>query len=186
MEVQEADIPGLLVIQPKVFRDGRGYFYESWSEERYRAAGIRERFVQDNRSVSLRGVLRGLHYTKRHPQGQLVWVVEGAVYDVCVDLRRGSPTYGRWFGTVLDELDAKQVYMPPGFAHGFYVLGERAAVHYKCTNIYRPDDEGGLLWSDPAIGIAWPVSDPLVSVRDSAYPTLDAVGVDELPHVSFG
>lgn len=172
MDIETTDFPGLIVIRPKVFEDERGYFFESWQEERYRDAGIAERFVQDNRSYSRAGILRGLHYQKRHPHGQLVWIVEGEIFDVVVDLRRDSPTFRKWYGRHMSAKTPEQIYMPPGFAHGFCVLGDSAAVHYKCTGQYRPNDEGGLNWKDPDIGIDWPVDGPMVSARDEAFPNL--------------
>ena len=156
MQVIPTPIEGLLVIEPQVFRDARGWFEETYNEERYRAAGITARFVQDNQSSSTKGVLRGLHFQKQYPQGKLVRVVKGSVFDVAVDLREGSETYGQWFGVELTEDNKKQFYIPEGFAHGFLVLSDLAEFCYKCTDFYHPGDEGGLAWNDPSIAIKWP------------------------------
>jgi dTDP-4-dehydrorhamnose 3,5-epimerase len=160
------DIPGLLVIEPKVFGDARGYFFELWNEAQYRAAGLDCRFVQDNLSRSRRGVLRGLHFQNPKAQAKLVSVLEGEVFDVAVDLRRGSSTFGRWHGLALSAESKRQFYIPAGFAHGFLVLSESALFHYKCTEFYSPADECTLRWDDPSIGIRWPLSDPSLSAKD--------------------
>ena len=153
---QPCPIPGLVEIQPKVFGDSRGYFFEAWSERDYAAAGINLPFVQDNQSQSTRGVLRGLHFQRQYPQGKLVRVIEGEVFDAAVDIRPGSPTRGNWHAVVLSGAKQNQFYIPPGFAHGFLVLSETAVFTYKCTDFYHPEDEGGIMWNDPAIGIKWP------------------------------
>jgi len=165
-------IAGLYEITPKVFGDSRGYFFESWSERDFHAAGLDMRFVQDNQSKSLRGVLRGLHFQKTHPQGKLVRVIEGEVFDVAVDIRPLSPTYGKWHGVTLTAEKQNQFYVPEGFAHGFLVLSETAIFAYKCTDFYHPEDEGGLMWNDPAIGIDWPDVGTayLLSDKDTKHP----------------
>ena len=150
-------IEGLVVVEPKVFGDNRGYFMETYNYNDFKAAGLDMVFVQDNQSKSKKGVLRGLHFQKKNPQGKLVRVVSGEVYDVAVDLRRGSDTYGKWYGVLLSAENKKQFYVPEGFAHGFVVMSETAEFVYKCTRFYDPSDEGGLMWNDPEIGIDWPV-----------------------------
>jgi dTDP-4-dehydrorhamnose 3,5-epimerase len=161
------DLPGLLIIEPKVFGDSRGFFFEGYRSDRYRAAGVEAEFVQDNYSRSSRGTLRGLHYQITQPQGKLVQVTRGEVYDVAVDLRRSSPTFGRAVGVILNEDNHWQLYIPPGFAHGFCVTSEVADFAYKCTSYYNPSDERTLLWSDPALQISWPDVQPrTLSVKD--------------------
>ena len=171
MKIIQTDIPGALIIEPKVFGDARGFFLETYQAERYQAAGL-PTFVQDNLSRSQQGVLRGLHFQKRHPQGKLVSVTRGAVFDVAVDLRRDSPAFGRWVGITLSEENHSQFYVPPGCAHGFCVLSESADFQYKCTDYYHPEDEGCVIWNDPDIGIVWPLTTPLLSPKDAAAPTL--------------
>ena len=149
-------IPGLFEIQPKVFGDERGYFFECYSERDFKAAGITLSFVQDNQSRSGKGTLRGLHFQKNNPQGKLVRAIEGEVFDVAVDIRRDSPTRGKWHGVILSGEKQNQFYIPPGFAHGFLALTEQAVFAYKCTDFYYPEDEGGIIWNDPSIGITWP------------------------------
>lgn len=170
--VTPCPIEGLFEIQPKVFGDTRGYFFESWSERDFSAAGLGMRFVQDNQSMSTKGVLRGLHFQKTHPQGKLVRVIEGEVFDVAVDLRKDSKTFGAWHAVTLTAAKQNQFYISPGFAHGFLVLSETATFAYKCTDFYHPEDEGGLLWNDPTIGIAWPDigMTPLLSEKDKVHP----------------
>lgn len=174
-------IPDILVIEPDVFRDARGYFLESFNQQRYQKHGIPERFVQDNISFSRLGVLRGLHYQLGVPQGKLVWVVQGEVFDVAVDIRKGSPTFGRWVGLTLSSDDFKQVYIPEGFAHGFCVTSETAFFAYKCTEYYSPQQERGIRWDDPSLGIEWPISNPLLSRKDSQFPRLDTIHAEDLP-----
>lgn len=167
MEVLPTPLAGLLVITPKVFGDARGCFLETFHVHRYRDAGIVAEFVQDNLSRSCRGTLRGLHYQRRHPQGKLVSVTAGAVFDVAVDLRKSSPTFSQWHGVELSEQNHRQMYIPPGFAHGFCVLSEVADFAYKCTDYYRPEDERTLLWNDLAVGVAWPEIEPrILSEKD--------------------
>jgi len=166
MKVTRCDIAGLLIIEPKVFGDARGSFLETWSEQRYREAGLNLRFVQDNMSSSRRGTLRGLHFQNPNSQGRLLWVIEGEVFDVAVDLRRSSPTFGRWFGLDLSGQNRLQFYVPPGFAHGFEVLSERAWFAYKCSDYYSQQDELTLSWDDPDVGVKWPLRDPVLSEKD--------------------
>lgn len=159
IKVTPCEIEGLYIIQPSVFGDERGYFMETYNQNDFREAGLDMVFVQDNQSMSVKGVLRGLHYQKEYPQGKLVRVIRGSVFDVAVDLRISSKTYGRWFGVELSAENKKQFYIPEGFAHGFLVLSDEAEFCYKCTDFYRPGDEGGMAWDDPEIGIAWPIED---------------------------
>jgi dTDP-4-dehydrorhamnose 3,5-epimerase len=166
MQFVPTELAGVIVIEPKVFADERGFFMETFHRPRFAAAGIDIEFVQDNHSRSGPGVLRGLHYQLTRPQGKLVRVVRGTVLDVAVDLRRSSPTFARWFGCELSESNQRQVYIPPGFAHGFCVTSEIAEVIYKCTEVYAPQDERTLVWNDPALGIKWPIANPTVSPKD--------------------
>ena len=173
IKVTTCDIEGLKVIEPKVFGDARGYFFESYNYNDYAAAGITQEFVQDNQSASKKGVLRGLHFQKNFPQDKLVRVINGEVFDVAVDLREGSKTYGKWFGVVLSAENKKQFFIPKNFAHGFVVLSDYAEFAYKCTDFYHPDDEGGIIWNDPDIGIDWPVEDEselIFSDKDQKWP----------------
>jgi dTDP-4-dehydrorhamnose 3,5-epimerase len=164
-----------------VFGDRRGYFFEVYSEKAFNDAGLTMKFVQDNQSASSGGVLRGLHFQKKHPQGKLVRSVSGRVFDVAVDLRKGSATFGKWHGVVLDSEKQNQFYIPEGFAHGFYVLTESAVFAYKCTDFYHPDDEGGIAWNDPVISVDWhaaaPDLEPLLSDKDGQLPAFDSAGV---------
>jgi len=169
MQVSKTPIDGLLIIEPKVFADSRGVFYEVYSESRYKEHGI-PRFVQDNHSVSKKGVLRGLHYQINSEQDKLVRVTQGEIFDVAVDIRKQSPTYGRWWGLSLSETNNLQLYIPVGFAHGFCVSSESAEVLYKCSDYYSPEDERGILWSDPNLAIDWPIKDPILSEKDAVYP----------------
>lgn len=176
-EFKKCPIDGLYEIQPKVFGDKRGYFFEVYSEKDFTAAGLDMVFVQDNQSASTAGVLRGLHFQTLHPQGKLVRAVEGKVYDVAVDLRKDSTTFGKYYGVVLDSEKQNQFYIPKGFAHGFYVLTEHAVFAYKCTDFYHPEDDAGLMWNDPQIGIDWtsvaPGLKPLLSDKDTKHPLFD-------------
>lgn len=168
MKVIKTNLEGCVVIEPKVFGDDRGFFLETFQSERYaNLAGIMLPFVQDNHSRSTYGVLRGLHFQKTKPQGKLVRVVKGKVYDVAVDVRRGSDTFGQWEAVVLSEENKKQFWVPPGFAHGFLVLSDIADFEYKCTDYYDPLDEGSILWNDPQLDISWPIEKPLLSDKDS-------------------
>jgi len=171
MKVIKTKLEGAIIIEPKVFGDHRGFFMETYQKERYQEAGIPLEFVQDNHSRSTRGVLRGLHFQKTKPQGKLVRVVSGEVFDVAVDIRKDSPTYGQWEGVLLSEDNKRQFYVPPGFAHGFVVLSETADFEYKCTDYYDPADEGSLLWNDPDLAIEWPIEDVQLSEKDQHAPT---------------
>jgi len=181
MKVIQTSLPGVLLIEPKVFGDQRGFFLETFHSERYAEAGMTLPFVQDNHSRSRSGVLRGLHFQIHHPQGKLVQVMRGEVFDVAVDIRPGSPFFGKWYATVLSAENHRQLYVPPGFAHGFCVLSEFADFTYKCTDYYHPEDEGGVSWQDPAIGIDWPIADPILSDKDKKNPLLHEIPADGLP-----
>jgi dTDP-4-dehydrorhamnose 3,5-epimerase len=183
MQVTETSLSGVLLIEPRCFGDERGFFLESFQAPRYRDAGILDDFIQDNHSRSRRGVLRGMHFTVKRPQAQIVTVMRGRIFDVAVDLRAGSPTFGYWFGAELSDEGPRQLYMAPGFAHGFCVLSEFADLHYKVSQFYDAGDEGGLVWNDPDIGIRWPIDTPAVSARDAAYPRLCDLGGSRLPHM---
>jgi dTDP-4-dehydrorhamnose 3,5-epimerase len=172
MHVTPTDHPEVLLIEPTVFSDARGFFLESFHAGKFRAAGLPVNFVQDNHSRSSAGVLRGLHYQLQHPQGKLIRVVTGSVYDVAVDIRRGSPRFGQWVGMELSAENHRQLYVPPGFAHGFCVLSDTVDFLYKCTEVYMPDDEYGIAWDDPGLAIDWPVMEYLMSDRDRALPCL--------------
>ena len=172
MQVTATGHPEILLIEPDVFPDARGFFMESFHARKYAAHGIPERFVQDNQSRSTRGVLRGLHYQLEHPQGKLIRVVSGEVFDVAVDIRKDSPHFGQWVGITLSAENQQQLYVPPGFAHGFCTLSEQADFLYKCTDFYAPGDEYGIAWNDPDIGIDWPDMDYLLSDKDRDFPLL--------------
>ena len=173
MIIKPAPLDGMLIIEPSVFEDERGYFLETHHFQRFQSANIDCTFVQDNLSFSKKNVLRGLHFQKTKPQSKLIQVVSGGIFDVGVDLRQDSSTFGRWFGCVLSEENKRQLFVPQGFAHGFYVLSASAHVAYKCSDYYDPDDEGGLLWSDPDIAIDWPVKNPILSAKDSQFGYLN-------------
>ena len=179
MRFLPAAIPEVVVIEPDVHRDARGFFLETYHAEKYRAAGIADVFVQDNHSRSAGATIRGLHLQLRRPQGKLIRVIEGEIFDVAVDVRRGSPTFGKWVGVTLSADNFKQCYIPKGFAHGFAVTSAVAQVEYKCTDIYDAASEVGIAWDDPDIGIAWPVSGPVLSERDTRHPRL--ADIAELP-----
>lgn len=168
MEIQETELAGMFVITPRVFEDPRGFFMETYHLAKFAAAGVDVEFVQDNHSRSGRGTLRGLHYQIEHAQGKLVRAIRGEIYDVGVDLRRDSPTFGRWVGEYLSEENRRQLYVPPGFAHGFCVVSEIAEVTYKCTDLYHPEHERSLLWNDPQLAIDWPIDEPILSPKDEA------------------
>jgi dTDP-4-dehydrorhamnose 3,5-epimerase len=171
-EFSPSPIQGIIEIQPKVFSDSRGYFLETFSQLDFKNAGIPTTFVQDNQSCSEKGVLRGLHFQKKHPQGKLVRVIQGEVFDVAVDIRPSSPTYRKWYGIILNSEKQNQLYIPEGFAHGFLVLSEKAILVYKCTDFYYPEDESGILWNDPVIGINWPDlnMEYIISDKDKKLP----------------
>jgi len=174
------ELAGVVVIEPQVFADARGFFFESYNSERYAQAGIPCAFVQDNHSKSTRDTIRGLHYQFRRPQAKLLRVLRGSVFDVVADIRRGSPTFGRWVGIELSAENKRQIFVPAGLAHGFCVTSDDAEVEYKCSDFYVPDDHHGVLWTDRTIGIAWPVREPILSDRDRAYLPL-TVDRDDLP-----
>ncbi|HEY7791799.1 MAG TPA: dTDP-4-dehydrorhamnose 3,5-epimerase [Vicinamibacterales bacterium] len=180
MKCTPAAIPGVLILEPDVHRDGRGYFVETFQSARYADLGIDRPFVQDNQSRSVRGTLRGLHLQIRHPQDKLVRVITGEVFDVAVDVRRGSPTFGQWVGVTLSGENFRQVYVPVGFAHGFCVTSDEAIVEYKCTDVYDREAEIGLSWNEPAFGIDWPTSAPILSARDQGHLSLEQM-LDRLP-----
>lgn len=171
MEVVATPIGSVTLIKPKVWGDARGYFVETWQQERYAAAGIDLPFVQDNHSRSAYGILRGLHFQKTRPQGKLVHVSLGSVFDVVVDIRPGSPSFGQWYGVELTQDNQWQLWVPPGLAHGFVVTSEYAHFHYKCTEYYCPQDEGAIRWNDPDLGVVWPVECPVLSQKDSVAPS---------------
>jgi dTDP-4-dehydrorhamnose 3,5-epimerase len=180
MRVLPTDLPGVVVVDPVVHRDSRGFFLETYNERRYREAGITATFVQDNHSRSAKGTVRGLHFQVRRMQGKLVRAVAGEMFDVAVDVRRGSPTFGRWVGVNLSAENFRQIYIPPGFAHGFCVVSEVGEVEYKCTELYEAADELVIAWNDPQIGIDWPAAEPLLSAKDKAAPRLAEV-LERLP-----
>jgi dTDP-4-dehydrorhamnose 3,5-epimerase len=177
----ETEISGVCIIEPQVFTDSRGFFLESYHAEKFARLGIMDTFVQDNHSCSARGILRGLHYQLHHPQAKLCRVVAGEVLDVAVDIRRGSPTFGRWVAVLLSAENKRQIYVPPGFAHGFLVLSDFAEFLYKCSELYHPEDERGILWSDPDLRINWDIAAPLLSGRDQRHPRLAELSEGDLP-----
>lgn len=181
MNIISTDIEGVLIFEPTVRGDSRGFFMETWNQARYRAAGLDLEFVQDNVSYSNQGVLRGLHYQNPQPQGKLVQVLRGEVLDVAVDIRVGSPTFGKHVACLLSGENHRQIYVPVGFAHGFCVLSETALFSYKCTEFYDPETEGGILWCDPDIGIDWPVQSPVLSEKDTNYSRLKDIPENCLP-----
>jgi len=174
-------LPGVILIEPQVFEDPRGFFMETFHKKKYAVEGIDRVFVQDNHSHSKRGTLRGLHYQLRHAQGKLICVVAGEVFDVAVDIRCGAPTFGKWSGTYISAENKRQLYIPEGFAHGFFVLSETADVIYKCTDFYTPGDEYGIFWADPTIDIDWKIESPVLSKKDSQNPELSQVAEELLP-----
>jgi len=179
--VSPTRLPEVLLVRPRVFGDERGYFFESWAVGRYEGAGIAGPFVQDNMSRSRRGILRGLHLQNPHAQGKLVSAVFGEVFDVAVDVRTGSPRYGQWVGALLSDTNHHQLWVPPGFAHGFCVLSEEAIFHYKCTESYHPESEMSVLWNDPEIGIDWPLAAPTLNAKDAGAPCLADIPRERLP-----
>lgn len=186
MKIIPTPLQGLMLIEPICFQDERGFFLETYQAEGYQEAGIADQFIQDNQSRSAKGVIRGLHFQVKRPQAQIVTVMRGHIFDVAVDLRRESSTFGQWFGVELSDNSQRQIYMAPGFAHGFCVLSEWADLHYKVSRFYDHSDEGGLLWSDSDIGIGWPIEAPKVTPRDRAYPRLRDIEPDQLPHPWIG
>lgn len=178
MKVERCPLEGVLLLYPDVFADERGYFLESFEGKRYRDAGISTTFVQENLSRSVKNVLRGMHFTTRRPQAQIVTIVRGKIFDALVDVRKSSPTFGKWFGTELSDDGLRQLYMPPGFAHGFYVLSEVADLHYMVSERFDPADDAGLRWNDPDVGIQWPATSPVVSAKDQKHPLLRAIAAE--------
>ena len=181
MKIIETSLPGCLVIEPAVFGDERGVFFETWNADRFGEHGLPVKFVQSNVSTSVKGVLRGLHYQWPRPQGKLVSVLEGEVFDVAVDIRRGSPNFGRWEAVILSADNRRQLWIPEGFAHGFAVLSEHAVFNYLCTDVYVKEADAGVRWNDGDIGVDWPVSDPLLSAKDEKAPFLADISGDRLP-----
>ena len=180
MRVVPTAIPGVLIVEPEIHRDGRGFLLETYHADRYREHGIAGPFVQDNHSRSVAGTLRGLHLQLRRPQGKLIRVIEGEIFDVAVDIRRASPTFRRWVGVSLSADNHRQCWIPPGFAHGFCVVSDVAEVEYKCTDFYEPSDEIGFLWSDPDVAVLWPVAEPTLSGKDRQAPLLREI-LEKLP-----
>ena len=181
MKIISTSLPGVYIIEPQVYSDDRGFFLETYHQRKYADAGINCNFVQDNLSRSVHSTLRGLHYQLEHAQAKLIQVIRGVVFDVVADIRCGSPHFGHWAGFTLSDANKRQLFVPEGFAHGFCVLSETADVVYKCTDFYAPEDEGGIIWSDPDLVIEWPVSDPLLSEKDSQLPRLADVSPERLP-----
>ena len=181
MKILPSSLPEILIIEPAVFRDERGFFMETYQQRRYTEAGIESVFVQDNLSRSVGGTLRGLHYQVKHGQAKLIQVIQGTIFDVALDIRRGSPSFGQWTSVHLSAENKRQLFLPEGFAHGFCVLSESAQIVYKCTDYYAAEDEGGVLWSDPTLAIAWPISEPLLSEKDSQLPCLADIPSERLP-----
>jgi len=182
MNVKATKLPAVLVLEPEVFPDDRGFFLETWNSKRYASAGIQGPFVQDNVSFSKKGTLRGLHFQYPHSQGKLVQVLSGEVLDVVVDIRLGSPTFGQWVSEILSETNHRQMYIPPGFAHGFYVTSKTAVFSYKCTDFYNSSTESGIIWNDPDLNIDWPITQPLLSTKDANFPRLKDLPHEKLPH----
>jgi dTDP-4-dehydrorhamnose 3,5-epimerase len=180
MKIIKTSIPEVIVFEPPVFTDSRGYFLETYQQQKYAEAGISKSFVQDNQSYSTKNVLRGLHFQLRHPQAKLVRVTQGSVFDVAIDIRKNSPTFGKWHGEILSAENKKQMYIPENFAHGFCVLSDSAEFLYKCTDFYVPGDESGLIWNDPELGIKWPIDEPILSSKDAELPRLSDI-LDLLP-----
>jgi dTDP-4-dehydrorhamnose 3,5-epimerase len=180
LKINKTELDGVLIIEPNVFND-RGYFFETYQRQRYADAEIRVDFVQDNLSFSRKGTLRGLHYQHPHDQAKLVQAIQGAVFDVAVDIRKESPTFGKWIGQHLSDENNLQIFVPEGFAHGFCVLSDTALFHYKCSDFYAPEFEGGILWSDPDVGVDWPLDSPLVSEKDAQFSCLKNIAEDRLP-----
>jgi len=176
-----SQLPEIIIIEPDVYGDNRGHFLETFQAKRYLDYGIPDRFVQDNISYSSKGVIRGLHYQLGRPQGKLVWVAQGEIFDVAADIRRGSPTFGKWMGVSLSSESYRQVYVPEGFAHGFCVISEFAIVCYKCTDYYAPKEERGIRWDDETLGIEWPIDTPVLSNKDREYPGLKVLDEEHLP-----
>jgi len=185
MNVHQTELPGVLLIKPDIHNDNRGFFQETWQKEKYKEIGINNKFIQDNHTRSNRNVLRGLHYQIHNMQGQLVFVSNGSIFDVIVDLRRGSPTFGKHITKELSDSNNLQIYMPPGCAHGYFVTSECVDIHYKVTSYYDPNDEAGILWNDESLAINWPEKEVFISDRDKAFPLFSEIPLDNLPGVIF-
>ncbi len=183
MNIIKTSLEGVFIIEPAIFKDKRGFFMETYHDKKYRQNNIDRTFVQDNLSYSVQGTLRGLHFQIRHPQAKLVQVITGEIFDVVVDIRQGSPTFGKWTGVSLSDQNNRQLFVPEGFAHGFCVISKSTHFIYKCSDFYAPDDEGGILWSDPGIGIEWPVNNPIISDKDRKYPCLSECLPEMLPNM---
>ena len=183
IKVKSTSLEGFLIVEPNCYKDDRGFFLETYQEDIYKAAGITDKFVQDNQSRSIKGVIRGLHFQVNRPQAQIVTIMRGSVFDVGVDLRQNSPTFGRWHGVELSDVGQRQVYMAPGIAHGFCVLSDFADLHYKVSRFYDPNDECGMVWNDPKVNIDWPLITPLIQQRDATYQSLSQlIDSQQLPH----
>ena len=182
MNIRQTKLPGVLILEPDVFSDERGFFLETWNSRRYEDAGIKDPFVQDNASFSKNGVLRGLHFQHPQSQGKLIQVLSGRVVDIVIDIRVGSPTFGQWISEVFSDANHRQMYIPPGFAHGYCVTSETAVFSYKCTDFYNPTTEGGIIWNDPDLNIDWPTTEPVLSPKDANYPRLKDISPEKLPH----
>jgi len=181
MKIITTSIDGILIIEPKTFKDKRGFFMETYNQNRYNESGINATFVQDNLSYSVKNTVRGLHFQIKHSQAKLIQVVSGEIFDVAVDLRPNSATFGKWLGIHLSDENRRQVFIPEGFAHGYCVLSEFALFYYKCSDFYAPGDESGIIWSDPDIGIEWPVENPIISEKDKQYQKLSGLTAEKLP-----
>ncbi len=181
LQIIKTVLPDVYIFEPDVFRDGRGFFIEMYNQKKYTEVGLTGAFVQDNHSHSTKNILRGLHYQLNHPQGKLVFVLKGKVFDVAVDIRRGSPTFGHWVGEILSEENKRQMFIPEGFAHGFCVLSDVVDFCYKCTDFYHPEDDRGINWKDETINIDWPVTDPILSEKDNNLPRLHDLPEELLP-----
>jgi len=183
IKVKSTSLEGFLIVEPNCYKDDRGFFLETYQEDIYKAAGITDKFVQDNQSRSIKGVIRGMHFQVNRPQAQIVTIMRGSVFDVGVDLRRNSPTFGKWHGVELSDVGQRQVYMAPGIAHGFCVLSDLADLHYKVSRFYDPDDECGMVWNDSEVNIDWPLITPLIHQRDATYQSLSQlIDSHQLPH----
>lgn len=183
MKVIETELPGVRIIEPQIFADSRGHFFEAYHQEKFAKLGILATFVQENHSASRRGVLRGLHYQLLHPQAKLCRVVRGEVFDVVADIRLGSPTFGRWTGVVLSAGNRREVFIPRGFAHGFVARSEESEFIYMCDDFYHPEDECGVIWNDPQLAINWNIDQPELTPRDASYPSLSGIAEDRLPRL---
>lgn len=183
MRCYDTSLPGVKILEPEMFEDSRGFFMETWNASRYAECGIPVNFVQDNLSLSKKGILRGLHYQQPNPQGKLVYVLQGEVFDVALDIRYGSPTFGQWMGVSLSAQNRRQLFIPEGFAHGFCVVSETALFAYKCTEFYSAGNDKGICWNDPELNIQWPIVEPTLSVKDKKQPLLKDIPVESLKFI---